>query len=264
MGRIAEAALARHRAITMAALALLVIIAWAWIALGAGMGMPIHAALALFPHNPTTMPAIGSMAGSTPGFALTFSMWWVMMIAMMLPSAAPTVLLYARASHRRTGDPEPPTAIFVLGYLIVWGGFSALAALGQSWLQAHALMGAMTMQSASRWLSAIVLLAAGAFQLSPLKDACLASCRNPAAFISRHYRPGAAGAIRLGLIHGGYCLGCCWLLMGILFVGGTMNLAWIALLTLFVAAEKMLPHGRRIAIASGIGLIGWGVATLLV
>jgi len=187
-----------------------------------------------------------------------------MMIAMMLPSAAPIVLLYARARHRRAGDSAAPTAVFVLGYLIVWGVFSALAALGQSWLQMHALISTMSMQSADRWLSAIVLLAAGVYQLSPLKDACLASCRNPAAFISRHYRPGSTGAFRLGLIHGGYCLGCCWLLMAILFVGGTMNLAWIALLTLLVAAEKMLPHGRRIAIVTGIGLVGWGVATLFV
>ncbi len=260
MGRIAEAALVRTNWITAAALLLLTLIAWAWIALGAGMGMPIHAALTPFPHNLTAMPAMGSAAG----FALTFSMWWVMMIAMMLPSAAPTVLLFARASRRRAGDPEPPTALFVLGYLIVWGGFSALAALGQAWLQGQALMTAMTMQSANRWLSAIVLIAAGAYQLSPLKDACLASGRNPAAFISRHYRPGPTDALRLGVIHGGYCLGCCWLLMAILFVGGTMNLAWIALLTLLVAAEKMLPHGRRIATVTGVGLVGWGVATLLV
>jgi predicted metal-binding membrane protein len=108
------------------------------------------------------------------------------------------------------------------------------------------------------WLSAAILIAAGIYQLSPLKEACLAHCRSPAQFLSRHFRPGPTGAFRLGVIHGAFCLGCCWLLMALLFVGGVMNLAWIALLSLLVAGEKLLPGGRLLALAAGLGFIVWG------
>jgi predicted metal-binding membrane protein len=118
------------------------------------------------------------------------------------------------------------------------------------------------MGSASRWLSGGVLIAAGLYQLSPAKNACLSHCRSPADFLSRHYRPGWAGAWRLGLIHGAYCVGCCWVLMALLFVGGVMNLAWIAVLMLIVAAEKHLPLGPTIALIGGLTLLVWGAVTL--
>ena len=250
-----EAALRRHRLLTLIALATLAALAWAWLLSGAGMDMGIIASLAPFPHQgaPTmAMPA---------SYALLTAMWWVMMVAMMLPSAAPTILLYARAA-RHGGIARPPVATFLFGYLAVWGLFSCLAAGLQLLLQREMLVTGMAMASASRWFSAALLIGAGLYQFSPLKDRCLSRCRNPALFIAQHQRPGVTGALRLGIIHGAFCAGCCWGLMAILFVGGVMNIAWVAILALLVAAEKLLPGGKTIARLIGALLIGWGAATL--
>jgi predicted metal-binding membrane protein len=266
MAAAVETALRRQRALTLAALALLTLLAWAWLLLGAGMGMAPYAAWHLFPSAPA--PPMPDMSGmnmpmapvgwTTTQFAVAVSMWWVMMVAMMLPAAAPVVLLYSRAAPRQAASVRPSTGAFVTGYLGVWGGFSLVAAGLQAALQRSVVIEPMTMASTARWLSAAILIAAGLYQLSPLKEACLAHCRNPANFLSRHFRPGPLGALRMGAIHGAFCLGCCWLLMALLFVGGVMNLAWIALLTLLVAAEKLLPGGRRLGQAAGIVFIAWG------
>ena len=259
-----EAALRRQRAVTIAALALLTLLAWAWLLTGAGMGMAPHAALHLFPAaapmadmRGMAMPMVPT-AWTTGQLMLAVSMWWVMMVAMMLPAAAPVILLYARAATAQDSAVRPSTGAFAGGYLGVWGVFSLLAALGQDALQRWGLMAPMTMDSTAKWLSAAVLIAAGLYQLSPLKEACLAHCRHPASFLSRHYRPGPLGAVRMGAIHGAFCLGCCWLLMALLFVGGVMNLAWIALLTLLVAGEKLLPGGRLLGLTAGLLLVVWG------
>ena len=238
----AERLVRRSRAVTVVALALLVVLAWAWLWAGAGMG-------------PAAMP----MAGAANRFLLTAAMWWVMMVAMMLPSAAPVILLYGRVY--RHGAQAPPTSAFLGGYLAVWLAFALLAAGLQALLEQLGLVSAMAVSD--YWLRAGLLIAAGAYQLSPLKDACLASCRTPTDFLTRHYRPGALGALRMGLLHGAFCVGCCWLLMALLFVAGVMNLAWIAALTLLVAAEKLLPAGQWIARLSGAVLIAWGAASLL-
>ncbi|MEO6151541.1 MAG: DUF2182 domain-containing protein [Croceibacterium sp.] len=263
------AALRRQRSIAIAALALLTLLAWGWLLLGAGMGPGIHAELtpypwrsavgAMPPDMPMDMAMDMSVAWSAGQFLLAFSMWWVMMVAMMIPAAAPVILLFARAVPRTDGP--PPTGPFLAGYVVVWGLFSVFAAGLQGLLNATGLLGPMTMGFSGKWISAAVIAAAGLYQLSPLKEACLTHCRNPAVFLTRHYRGGRAGAFRLGVIHGAFCTGCCWLLMALLFVGGVMNLAWIALLTLLVAAEKLLPSGRRMAIAAGLGFIVWGLAT---
>ena len=247
-----EAALRRHRLVTIVALALLVLLAWGWLAAGAGMDSRGGATYGM------SMPARSGL--------LVFSMWLVMMVAMMLPSAAPTILLYARAeAHRAPANaPPPPTAVFLLGYLIVWGVFSAIAAALQLALEAMGLLSMETMGSTSRWLSGGMLVAAGLYQLTPFKGACLDHCRSPAEFLSRHYRPGPRGALRLGLIHGAYCFGCCWALMALLFLGGVMNLAWIVLLTVLVAAEKLLPWGRWIATLGGTAMMATGGALLIV
>jgi predicted metal-binding membrane protein len=192
---------------------------------------------------------------------LMIAMWWVMMIAMMLPSAVPVILLFARV-HRHSGD-TPPTAPFLAGYLLVWLGFALLAAALHGVLEQFDLVSAATMALPAGWLSAGFLIAAGLYQMTALKDACLSACRSPSDFLTRHYRRGAWGALRMGLIHGTYCVGCCWMLMALLFVGGVMNLAWIAALTFLVAAEKLLPGGPWIARISGAGLILWGTAILL-
>ena len=269
----AEATLRRGRMVTLLALAALTLLAWAWLLQGAGMEMAPRATLDLFPHRgaggTAGMPDVRGMPGmamanagswTAASFALAASMWWVMMVAMMLPAATPVVLLYA-ATAPRSGAERSPTGHFLAGYLAVWALFSLIAAGLQWLLDASKLLEPMTLGSAAKWFSAAVLVAAGFYQLSPLKEACLAHCRNPAQFLSRHYRPGRAGAFRMGARHGAFCVGCCWLLMALLFVGGVMNLAWIALLTLLVAAEKLLPAGRGVAIAAGLGLIAWGGAT---
>ncbi|MGH6706826.1 MAG: DUF2182 domain-containing protein [Sphingomicrobium sp.] len=236
----AERIALRARWVTIAGLAVLVLLAWAWLLAGAGMADV----------------AMHGVAGAAP-FTTIVAMWFVMMVAMMVPSAAPIILLYARV--QRHGGTSPPTAAFLAGYLACWLGFSLLVAALQL-----AITEPMSMALESRAASAALLVAAGIYQLSPLKDACLSRCRSPAQFLSRHYRPGAAGALRLGLLHGVFCVGCCWLLMALLFVGGVMNLAWIALLTLLVAAEKLLPKGEWLARIVGVAMIGWGFALLVI
>jgi predicted metal-binding membrane protein len=196
-------------------------------------------------------------------------MWWIMMIAMMTPSATPTILLYARVYRHalvqgQIQDKLAPTGAFAAGYLLVWLGFAAAAATLHWALERTGLVSGMMMGSQSRLLSGVVLITAGVYQLSPLKNICLAHCRTPTSFLSRHWRPRALGALRLGAMHGGYCVGCCWLLMALLFVGGVMNLTWIAALAILVLVEKVLPPGQWVGRGVGIALIVWGVATLVV
>lgn len=261
-----ETALARHHAVSVAALIALILIAWAWLIAGAGMEMVPLVSLAPASGGSTEMSGM-TMASAMPWpaeyFALVFSMWWVMMVAMMLPSAAPMILLYARAAASVDAGPRPATGSFLAGYLVAWSAFS-LGATGLQFLMERVdLLTPMLMASQSRWLSGAVLVSAGIYQLSPVKDVCLRHCRNPAQFLASHYRAGSMGALRMGLAHGAFCVGCCWLLMALLFVGGVMNLAWIALLTLMVAAEKLLPLGRYVAIVSGLVFIAWGAVMLL-
>jgi predicted metal-binding membrane protein len=183
-------------------------------------------------------------------------MWWLMMVAMMLPSAVPAILLYARLKQRNEGRAIGATWIFLGGYLAMWLLFSIAAAVAQS------LLAGPSMALDSRVAQATVLIAAGLYQLSPLKSACVSQCRSPAEFLSRHWRPGPAGTLRLGVIHGAYCLGCCWMLMALLFVGGVMNLLWVIGLTIIVATEKLAPGGPLLGRAGGAALIAWGVIRL--
>jgi predicted metal-binding membrane protein len=185
-------------------------------------------------------------------------MWWVMMVAMMLPGAAPMLLLFARINRKeRIGDrPYVPTGIFAAGYLMVWGGFSALATALQWALEQLGLLSAM-MVATSYWLGGAILVLAGVWQLTPVKIICLRHCRSPLGFLLQSWRSGRLGAFRMGLEHGVYCLGCCWFLMGLLFFGGIMNLFWIAGLAAYVLLEKTAPLGdwlgRIAGIAAGVG-----------
>jgi predicted metal-binding membrane protein len=237
----AEAVLRRHRGVTIAGLAAVTALAWAWTASGAGMGTGM------------AMP----MAWDATRALLTLAMWWVMMVAMMVPAAAPTVLLCARSAN------PSHSGAFLVGYLLCWLGFSVLAVALHWALESAGRLAPMEMALSSRWLAGTVLIAAGLYQFTPLKSACLAHCRSPAHWLSRNYRPGWSGALRMGLSHGAFCVGCCWMLMLLLFVVGVMNLAWIAALTLLVAAEKLLPHGQWIARVGGALFILWGAAILL-
>jgi len=251
------AVLRRERLVTAVALLGLTALAWFWLLRGGGMDMAPRAVLDPFPHRlpPMAMPA---PAWNVAAFALVASMWWVMMVAMMLPAAAPVILLQAAAAPREGPAARIFSAWFHAGYLAAWGAFS-LAAAGLQYAFARSqLLDQMTMGSGGRWFSAVVLAAAGTYQLSPLKDACLAQCRNPAQFLVRHYRPGRAGALAMGLRHGAFCVGCCWLLMALLFVSGVMNVLWVVAIAGFVLAEKLLPGGRTLGRLAGLVLVGWG------
>ncbi|RQR65906.1 DUF2182 domain-containing protein [Burkholderia sp. Bp9126] len=256
--------LVRHeRAITALGIAAVVALAWGYLWTGAGMGMSARdmTAVALFPHR---LPR--GIGGMDPPLATVIVMWWTMMIAMMTPGAAPLILLYQRVlrHHGAAGHVSAvPSLALLAGYLAAWLAFSIGAAWLQKALQPTGLVSSMMLWSKSALLSAIVLAAAGIYQLSPLKHACLRQCRSPVTFLTAHWRPGVAGSFLLGARHGLYCVGCCWLLMALLFVGGIMNLVWIAALSLVVFVEKILPNGERIGRALGVVLIAWAGATLL-
>jgi predicted metal-binding membrane protein len=200
---------------------------------------------------------------SPADFGLAFAMWAVMMVGMMVPSAAPMTLLFAAVARKADaqGALAAPTSLFVAGYVAVWTLFSLAATAAQWGLERGALLSPM-LASASPAFGAAVLAAAGLWQLSPAKHACLDHCRSPARFFAEHWRPGAAGALRMGVAHGLYRLGCCWLLMGLLFFGGVMNLLWVAGLALYVLAEKLAPHGALAGRIAGVALLAAGAAQL--
>lgn len=198
--------------------------------------------------------AAGSMAGMTiqpePLAAAylvpTFTMWAIMMVAMMVPSAAPMILLHARIDKAPSAQARTlHSLLFTLAYLLVWTAFSAAAALAQALLVHWAIVSTATLTVGSRTLAALLLAVAAAYELAAVKRACLDKCQSPLMFMLGHYRPGAAGAFRAGLLHGLYCLGCCWALMLLLFVGGVMNLAWVAVLGILVLGEKYAPPSWR-------------------
>jgi predicted metal-binding membrane protein len=256
----------RDRAITFAGLVALTGLAWLALLAGAGTGMDPAAMSGWW--LPISLPPAESWPWTPYYWVIAFLMWAVMMVAMMLPSASPMVLLYARVvrhaeSQGRRLQARTSIAAFASGYLSLWILFSALAVALQFGLERSGLM-SMMMSSRSVALSGALLIAAGLYQLSPLKAACLRYCRGPAAFLAAHWRPGVAGAWRMGLRHGVYCVGCCAVLMLLLFVGGVMNLVWIAGLTLFVALEKLAPFGEGVAKATAAILVAAGLALVLV
>jgi predicted metal-binding membrane protein len=224
---------------------------------------------ALFPHAHSagleaSMAGMDMRPAPGPGtWALLVGMWVAMMVAMMVPSAAPAILLYARTHRHSIPLARVPVWAFACGYLATWSLFSVLLASLQLLLERRGIVSAMSMGVHSRWLAGGLLVAAGAYQLTPLKRACLSHCRSPATFLAQHWRPGAGGAFRLGMLHGVYCVGCCWLLMALLFVGGVMNLAWIALIAILVGIEKLAAPGLAVGIGAGLLLVAWGIATLL-
>ena len=259
-----EALVRRDRAIVAVGLVVIAGLSWIWLLAGAGTGMNVWSMSrpALFPGGASMI--MEPMSWSAGTLAIMASMWWVMMIAMMIPSAAPMILLHARVTRHAQAKGEMaqglvPSGSFLLGYLLVWLAFSVAAAALQWAAERLGLLSQPMMWSTSAWLAACLLVAAGFYQLSPFKYACLEHCRSPVAFLSGHWRPGRTGALRMGLEHGAYCLGCCWSLMALLFVGGIMNLWWIAGLAILVLLEKLLPFGDRLAFAMGPTLIVAGV-----
>ena len=207
------------------------------------------------------MPAMAGMeAGGTLGLAWLIGMWAVMMVAMMLPSAAPTILLFGGVSRRRRlqGQPAVPVAVFTLGYLTVWTVYAAAAGAAQWELHRRALLSA-SMAAASPVLAGGLLIVAGVYQWLPMKGACLSHCRSPLGLFTTEWREGAWGALVMGMRHGTFCVGCCWLLMALLFVAGVMNLLWVAVIAGFVLIEKLVPRGQWLGRAAGVGLVAWGL-----
>ena len=207
--------------------------------------------------------AMGGMAAagwSLRGAVVFVALWTVMMAAMMLPAAAPMILIFASAQARRARQAAVPTWVFIAGYLLVWAAAGFLVH-GLVQIGSDVATGLTSADRAS-WAPVALgatLLAAGLYQFTPLKRVCLIHCRSPFAFVAQHWRDGRIGALRMGLRHGGYCLGCCWALFAVMVAAGVMSLAWMLLLTLLVFIEKVLPQGRRAALVIGVALILLGV-----
>lgn len=249
-----ESVLLRDRWLIGGALAVTIALCWAWIV-------------------PMARDMYGSMQGPSAWMmtdhwdlshlALLFAMWVVMMAGMMLPSAAPTLFLYAGVIRKSPDGERAATHVyaFATGYLLVWTAFSLIATVLQR-LFAHWLLLSPMMEARERVFGGVLLVVAGFYQFTPFKRTCLESCRSPAAFIVQHWQRGVSGAFRLGAAHGLYCLGCCWALMLLLFVGGVMNLWWIGALTIFVLLEKLAPLGAQGGRLSGLLLIAMGLWNL--
>ena len=250
-----EAVLRRDRTIVLVGLVGVAALGWLYLLyLARGMaGMEMHADMAM-----PQMQTWGAV-----DLTLLFVMWAVMMVAMMVPSASPLILMMAAANRKRRerDDPLVPTGLFLAGYLLVWTAFSAVATAAQWVLHTTALL-SPGMVGTSPALGGLLLLTAGVFQFTPLKRACLTHCRSPLGFVMSHWRDGRGGALRMGFEHGLYCVGCCWILMALLFVAGVMNLLWVAVISLFVLGEKALPRGELIGRCGGAALLLGGLVVL--
>ena len=255
-----ERVVRRERIAVLAALTLVVVLSWVYLLAGAGMGMSALEMTRMGVEVGTgEMWMMPPLAWTVEHAVVMFFMWWIMMVAMMLPSAAPMILLFAavQRKQKQRGDVYVSSSLFAFAYLVVWAAFSALAVALQWGLQSVGWLTPM-LASNSTGFSAALLLLAGAYQLTPIKQACLRHCRSPFAFISRHWRRGWRGAFSMGLRHGAFCVGCCWFLMGLLFFGGVMNLWWIVGLALFVLFEKTVPAGHWLGAVSGVVLLSAG------
>jgi predicted metal-binding membrane protein len=254
-GTTLEAVLRRDRLIVLAGLVGISALAWAYLGYMAwemeAMNMAMQMAM---PHM---------RVWSAVDILLLFVMWVVMMVAMMVPTAASMILTYAVLTRQQQTQPEPfaPTVVFLGGYLVVWTGFSALATLAQWGLHEAALLSPM-MVSTSPVLGGVLLLSAGIFQWTPWKYTCLKHCRSPLGFLMTDWREGTWGALWMGLRHGSYCMGCCWFLMALLFIAGVMNLLWVATITAFILVEKMVPRGDLVGRVAGGVLVLTGIILL--
>ena len=264
---VVEAVLRRDRLVVTAALLALAGLAWAyivWLAADMSMGGMDMTGYRMVPAGMGLM-APASEPWSRIEFVYVFLMWAVMMVGMMTPSVTPMVLIYARVGRQAAaqGKPFAATGWFAAGYLLAWTGFSLAATAAQWGLERLALLDP-TMASTSGILGAVALIAAGLYQWTPLKTVCLVQCQSPAMFIQRQggFRRDVGGALGLGLRHGLYCVGCCWALMALLFVGGVMNVLWIAGIAGFVLLEKLIP-GRLVSSVAGLVIVAAGIWLLV-
>ena len=268
-----EALIQRDKVITIIAIAVLVGATLTYTVLGVGMNMSAIQMTPGLGQSQMSMPNMSAMKNmaATPAVwsfnysVLMFFMWWTMMIAMMLPSASPMILLYT-ALIRRTKKAKSiirQVTSFICGYLLAWAAFSLFAAALQSQLELRDWMSPMMMEATNIYLAAGILIAAGVYQLTPLKTVCLEKCRQPASFLANYKNTWVNSPLRIGLVHGFYCVGCCWFLMGLLFFGGIMNLYWIVGLIIFVAIEKLHEKGVIFGKILGGGAIFLGIAFLI-
>jgi predicted metal-binding membrane protein len=247
----------RDRTLVLVGLAGLSLLAWLYLFYLVGMMERMPAGMAMVEPQLRSWTAAEAL--------LCFVMWAVMMAGMMLPSAAPMILIFSETHRKRAsqGQPIVSTGLFVLGYLVVWTAFSLFATAAQWGLQSTALLSPTLLKSTSPLLGGAILIAAGLFQWTDLKRRCLTHCRSPLNFLLNDWRDGRVGAFVMGLRHGLFCLGCCWALMGLLFVTGVMNLLWVALIGGFVLLEKVAPFERWVSGGAGAVLAGWGLWLLL-
>lgn len=268
-----ESFIQRDKIITIIAIAILVGATFTYTVLGVGMNMSAIQMTPGLGQSQMSMPNMSAMKNmaATPAVwsfnysVLMFFMWWTMMIAMMLPSASPMILLYT-ALIRRTKKAKSiirQVTSFICGYLLAWAAFSLFAAALQSQLELRDWMSPMMMEATNIYLAAGILIAAGVYQLTPLKTVCLEKCRQPASFLANYKNTWVNSPLRIGLVHGFYCVGCCWFLMGLLFFGGIMNLYWIVGLMIFVAIEKLHEKGIIFGKILGGGAIVSGIAFLI-
>ena len=251
-----EGLLQRDRRLVVYGLAATTAMAWAYqLYMSWGMEHPSPVMAALMPDM---------LAWRGRDLLLLFAMWLVMMVAMMVPSVAPTLLAFARINRTRRERQGPfvPTGVFFAGYLAAWAAFSLAATVAQWGLHSATLVSsAMVLQSPA--LAGVLLVATGVFQMTPFKEACLSRCRSPLGFVLASWRDGLGGAFRMGLLQGTYCVGCCALLMALLFVNGVMNVGWMLVLTAFVLVEKTAPRAAWTRRAAGVLLLAWGGWLLL-
>jgi predicted metal-binding membrane protein len=270
-----ETILRRERLIVASCLAIMTALAWFYLFRTNTTGMSDMTMSHMDMSGPSMDMAGMPMAGmsgmvlpdshsAATSVVLLFVMWSVMMIAMMVPSAVPMILSFVALNRVRRLHSRAliPVGIFILGYLLIWSAFSIVAALAQYGLHRATLLSS-AMVATSSLLNGALLLAAGVFQWTPLKRACLRGCRSPLSFLMSRWREGAGGALMMGLEHGTYCVGCCWVLMALLFVAGVMNLLWVAIIAVFIMAEKILPRGELVGRVAGIALAVSGVAVMV-
>lgn len=244
----------RDRVLISSSIILITALAWAYL-------VHLDRQMSSAMEHDGTMAEMGmpmDMPWTTSDIFFTFAMWAVMMVGMMAPSAAPILLLFAAAHARRRQRVSLAVSMFALGYITVWVGFSGGATLAQWALHQGAMLSA-AMAASSPLVAGVILIAAGAYQLTPWKGACLTHCRSPLGFLMTNWREGNLGALRMGLSHGAYCLGCCWALMCVLFAVGVMNLIWVAALTVFVLIEKIGPAGAIVARVVGAVIAVLGI-----
>ena len=268
-----ESFIQRDKIITIIAIAILVGATFTYTVLGVGMNMSAIQMTPGLGQSQMSMPNMSAMKNmaATPAVwsfnysVLMFFMWWTMMIAMMLPSASPMILLYTALIRRtkKTKSIIRQVTSFICGYLLAWAAFSLFAAALQSQLELRDWMSPMMMEATNIYLAAGILIAAGVYQLTPLKTVCLEKCRQPASFLANYKNTWVNSPLRIGLVHGFYCVGCCWFLMGLLFFGGIMNLYWIVGLIIFVAIEKLHEKGVIFGKILGGGAIVLGIAFLI-